>query len=799
MISAGLILLMLLAYEPVRHNDFVYYDDEDYVTKNVEVQQGFTLVNVIWAFTAENNTANWHPLTWLSHMADVELFGLNPLGHHLHNLALHMLSVVLLFWLLQRMTGAAWRSAFAAMVFGIHPLHVESVAWAAERKDVLSALFFMLTLHAYVSYVRKRGALRYMLVALLFALGLMAKPMLVTLPLVLLILDVWPLQRIPQIAGEAVDGDDRSSLAVARGLIVEKLPLFILTLISCVVTFVVQRSGGAMIIEAPVSVRLLNTPINYITYITDMFWPAKLAVLYPYDLTPPVWKALAAFAVLLAITVAALWQLWQRPWLTAGWLWFGVMLVPVIGLVQVGLQSTADRYMYLPCIGIAMMVAWTAGQAVESWPRGKLALSVCGALLAAGMALGTRAQLAHWKDTNTLFEHTLAVTHDNYLAYNNLGAIRYHQGRLEEAEALFSRAIEIQPDFPSTYVDLAAVFSKQGLSEKAESYLRKALSIDPDHFFANNNLATLFLEQGRLDEAQVYLDKALQVKPESVAALMNLSTIYMQGEQYDKAMECMQKVTRLDPDNFLAYQRMGVIYQAWGRLDDAIAAYEDSVRYFPENGEGYNNLGVLKGQKASQAKTAEEHQALLDEAVECFQRSLEIDPNGVETYNNLGFALKIQGRFKEAVQNYRLACNVDPGNFDRHWNLGTALQTMGNREEAAECYRRTIALNPEFAPAMSNLAWILATHPTEALRDPSEAVALAEKAVELTSHEIPMALDSLAAAYASAGEFDQAAGTAQEAVERAEAANQPRMAGDIRSRLDLYQAGKPFYEKNSQD
>ena len=434
LLSAGLAVLTLAAFEPIRHNEFITLDDGVYITDNPHIQSGITFKSIIWAFTT-GHQANWHPLTWLSHILDVELFGLNPLGHHLHNLVLHIINTILLFWVLQKMTGAIWPSAFAAMAFGLHPLHVESVAWAAERKDVLCALFWMLTMAAYLKYARRGGFLRYVLVILCFALGLMAKPMIVTLPIVLLILDFWPLGRMQTGRSETVCGDCRP-MSLSR-LIAEKIPLFLLVFASCIITYLVQQKGGAVdkLGEFPLTSRIANVLVSYMSYLYKTVLPKDLAVPYPYPfLGWPLWKPVAAFLLLISISGFVIYHMKKRPYLLAGWLWYIVTLIPVIGLVQIGVQTMADRYMYLPSVGIFIMISWAAAQLTATWRYRKMILGTLAGVLIIAMISGTRTQAAYWKDSKTLNEHTETVTKDFYLRNSGFGGMGTEQMNKLSAE-----------------------------------------------------------------------------------------------------------------------------------------------------------------------------------------------------------------------------------------------------------------------------------------------------------------------------------------------------------------------------
>jgi tetratricopeptide (TPR) repeat protein len=526
LILALLILLVLIAFEPVRHNDFIDYDDPAYITENPNIQSGITAKSAAWAFTA-GYQSNWHPLTWLSHMLDIELFGLNPLGHHLHNVALHTASTVLLFLILLNMTGALWPSVFAAMAFGIHPLRVESVAWASERKDTLSMLFFMLTAAAYIYYARKGGILRYGLVVLCFGLGLMAKPMLVTVPLILLILDWWPLNRIQYPAAKlprllSVPGTACPAVPPGR-LIAEKIPLLVLTLIFCIITYNVQQAGGSMS-YIKFYIRVLNALTGYLGYLGKMVWPADLAVLYPYPayvypLKPPT----ISFVVLTLMSAFIVYSIPKRPYLMAGWLWYVVTLIPVIGLVQVGIQSMADRYTYLPSIGIFIALSWTAAHLSAKWRYRKLIFGILGGLIATALAAGTRTQLACWKDTAALFDHTLAVTKNNYMAHYVFGGVLEKQDKLDEAAIHFNKALHLWPEFPEANISMASLLIRRKQFDNAMVYLDKTMEVSPDNPRVYYYKGALFQTQQKFDKAIQAYERTLRLKPDYTAALNNLA------------------------------------------------------------------------------------------------------------------------------------------------------------------------------------------------------------------------------------------------------------------------------------
>ena len=539
---------------------FVIYDDEAYVTKNPRVQAGLSVENLRWAFTTNLN-ANWHPLTWLSHMLDAELFGLNPMGHHLTSLLLHLANTILLFLLLARMTGSVWKSGFVAALFGIHPLHVESVAWVAERKDVLSALFWILTMWAYVRYTESPSVKRYLPVVVLFALGLMAKPMLVTLPFVLLLLDYWPLGRLmPSASGKP--GKDRQGPSAWR-LIWEKAPLFTLAAASSAVTFIIQRQGQAMgsLSAFTLPARIGNALISYAAYIYSTLWPKDLAVFYPHPTNRlPVWHAILAGLLLVGISALVLGPARRQRYMTVGWLWYVGTLVPVIGLIQVGAQARADRYTYVPLIGLFIAICWGAAglwqgaeredqaderpgrsRKKERKHRQKRKAPGCSPALPALAILGLAALMAQawnqvgvWHDTVSLFRHALNATERNYVAHINLGIALAREGNLEDAMAQYHEALAIAPDYGEAHLHLAIALARQGKLSDALTHFAEAVKLNPRNPEAHNNLGLVLAMQGKIDRAMAEYRKALSVNPDLGEAHNNMAlALYAKGRYTD--------------------------------------------------------------------------------------------------------------------------------------------------------------------------------------------------------------------------------------------------------------------------
>ena len=742
-IVCGLLLLAVAVVfgQTVRH-DFVNFDDNRYVYDNPQVTDGLTIHGIAWAFT-QSHRCNWHPLTWMSHMLDCQLFGLWPGGHHLTNVLLHAAAAILLFLVLRQMTGRRWPSAFVAVLFAIHPVHVESVAWVAERKDVLSGLFLMLTLGAYCAYVRRPfSLLRYLAVVLLFALGLMAKPMLVTLPVVLLLLDFWPLRRFRS----GIDGDVKPSSV--RTLLIEKIPLAALAVGSCAVTLLVQGEAIAVGQRVSIPSRLANALVSYVAYLGQFFWPRGLAVFYPHPGDSlSAWAMGGAFVLLLGISAAAV--LWSRrcPFLLVGWLWYLVMLLPVIGLVQVGEQAMADRYTYLTQIGLTISLVWGAAEVSRSWSGRRWACGAGSAIVLAALAACACRQTSRWLDRETLWTHALSCNPQNALAHNNLGAALISQGRAEEAIAHCRAALEIKPGYVHAYSNLGDAWLQNRQFDEAFVNYRKALELTPLDAAIHNNFGTGLAQAGRLDEAVAHYRQALKIVPGDGNTYNNLG-------------------------NALCQQ---------GKIDESIASFQKALETKPNDVRVHNNLGnalLLKGRA--------------DEATRHFEMALEVDPNNPEAQYNLGNVLAGKGRIDEAMARYRKAAASRPDYADAHQNLGVLLHQQGKITEALAQWREVIRLRPKDMVLLNAVARLLATHPDASVRNGPEAVELARRAVQLSGERDPALLDTLAAACAEAGRFAEAIEVAQHALLLASARGNTALSEAVGSRIKLYQSGSPF-------
>ena len=767
-----------IAFEQVRQNDFINFDDTAYVTKNENVQKGLTIDSFVWAFTT-GHQANWHPLTWLSHMFDYELYGLNPAGHHLTNLLLHILSTLLLFAVLNSMTGAIWPSAFVAAMFALHPLHVESVAWIAERKDVLSGFFWMLTIAAYVRYVKHPSLLRYLGVFLSLCLGLMAKPMLVSLPFVLLLLDYWPLGRFELQRQAASTGSS------AWRLFVEKIPLIVLVIISSVVTYLVQQRGGAMWdVEAfPMGIRLANVPVSYIGYLGKMIYPVRLAVLYPHPGHSLVMRqAVTSLLVLIFITAVVIYLSRRSAYLLVGWLWYLGTLVPVIGLVQVGSQAMADRYTYLPLTGIFIMAAWTVARLSAKWRYRKIVLGISAGLILIVLLVCTRIQVDRWRNSETLFERTLALTENNSIINNNLGMFWFEKNDSLRAVNYFNQAIEIKPDFAEGYYNLARALQSQENYDEAIKYYQQAIHIKSDYAAAHNNLGTALQLQHRLDEAISQYRRALELKKDYVGAHYNLGMALQITGELDEAIEQYRQTLHLRPKHASALNNLGRTFQSKQMFDEAVKCYLEALHIDPDLAEANYNLGKILRLNGR-----------LDEAVIYFNQSLRSRPDYPDAHFSLALVWNLLNKYDKAIIHFNEALRLKPNWPQPHNNLGNIYYYQDRFDLAVVHWKQTVNLKPDSTEALNNLAWILAASLDPNLYNPPEALKFAEKACELTNYQQPRMLDTLAVAYAAAGEFTKAIETAEKAVQLADDDNK-NLTAQIQKRIKLYKNNQPYRE-----
>lgn len=574
LVCAALVLAVFAAFEGVRKNDFVNFDDDKYVTDNLHVQKGLSLTSLAWAFTS-SHAKNWHPLTWISHIIDYSIFGQFPYGHHLVSVWFHIANALLLFLILRKMTGDLWPSAFVAAFFGLHPLAVESVAWVAERKDVLSTFFAFLTIWAYFGYTQRPGICRYLAVVVLFAAGLLSKPMVVTLPFVLMLLDYWPLERM--------GGQQKATLG---RLILEKIPLFVLSAGSCVVTYMVQAKGGAMAEagDVPFYVNAGNALVSYIRYICKIFYPVSLAVLYPLDSGgPALWQAGVCLLAVVLITIIVIMLRRRYGFLFTGWFWYLGTLVPVIGLIQVGSQAMADRYMYLPGVGIYIIIAWLAGEATTKLRLPKVIPATASALMLVILLVMTWIQVGYWKDGAELCKRTLAVTKNNYIMHNNYGELLRNSGHLDEAIEHFKEALAIRPTCVEARENLGNALQEKGEDAEAAAQFEVVLRARPDNLKTRNSFGVALAKLGKIDEAIEQFSQVLSADPYRSTALNNLYKVGSDNGRLDKALDIILGLQAKAPKNYELYIKAGLIYGTLGKIDKSIEQLETACRLTEDN------------------------------------------------------------------------------------------------------------------------------------------------------------------------------------------------------------------------
>ena len=584
-VLVGLALLTAAVYYPVGGHTFLNYDDHVYVTDNAQVRNGLSLPSVIWAFT-NTSTGNWHPLAWVSHLLDVQLFGMRAGAHHLVGAALHIANVLLLFCILHALTGALWPSALVAALFAVHPLHVESVAWVAERKDVLSTCLWGLTVLAYVRYVRDRRKALYATMLGMFTLALMAKPMVVTLPGVLLLLDYWPLGRLTFGGAGAARQVRRTTLV---GLLIEKAPLLALAAAASAAALVAQSGIGAVASTATYSLpeRISNIATSYIAYIGKALWPVNLAVYYPRA-SVPVWMALGAVALVALFTTLALIVAGRRPYLAVGWFWYLGTLVPVIGLVRVGEQALADRYTYIPLVGLFIALAWSGADVAPGRRFRTAALAVIGAAPVVALALTARVQLGYWRDSVSLFEHCRDVTRGNWLALQSLGEALQEKGETDQAVGLYLEALRLKPDIPEVHTNLGDILASRGRYAEAIRHYAAALSIAP-RWETHNNFGLALVSLGRGAEAANQFAAAVRMAPPSPEPLLNLGLAVMTGQPGD-AEQYYRRALAMDPASVRGHFNLGALLARAGRSAEAIEQFRETLRLDPGNAAARANL-----------------------------------------------------------------------------------------------------------------------------------------------------------------------------------------------------------------
>jgi len=747
-ICFALVAITLLIFGRTVRFNFFNYDDSFYVYENPFVSDGLTRAGLVRAFT-HPLVGNWHPLTSISLMLNAQWSGLAAGSYHLVNVVLHTLAVLLLFLVLRTMTGALWRSAFVAALFAIHPLRAESVVWISERKDVLSGVFFLLGLWVYSRYVKKPPALgRYLLVALTLTLGLLSKAMLVTFPFVLLLLDYWPLKRFAFAPLNGAGQVEERTTARLSGLILEKLPLVLLAAGAAVATFFAQEPALKAAQDLSLSWRFENALVTIWVYLRQMVWPSHLAVFYPHPRgTLPLWLVGASLLALLTFTAAVLSVRKRHPYLVTGWLWYLGMLVPVLGLVQVGWQAHADRYTYLPQIGIYLMISWGVADLTAGWRRRRLILGAAATLLIAGLMLLAARQVDYWSSSVALWRHTLAVTTDNDVAERGLATALIKLGQVDEAIAHDRAALRIRPGDTNSLTNLAnALFQKGDLPEAIEHF-REAVRLRPNDNMVRRNLAKALFRNGALDESIAEFREALRILPTDSDAAYSLGSAFLQKGEADAAIPYFRKAIELKRNDIAAHYNLAIALQRDNQFDPAIAEFRETLR---------------------------------------------LDPRKVDAHNNLAITLLKKGLAEEAIAEWQTALQIEPGNAEMHNNLAVAFLAQGRIAETVAEWQETLRLQPDKVGTEISLAWVLSTAPEDTLRNGARALELAQHASQISAGRNLMIYRVLAAAYAESGQFQAAINTAQEGAHRAETEGQASVAQALQLDLSLFEQGIPL-------
>jgi tetratricopeptide (TPR) repeat protein len=841
-----LALVTAAVYWPVHGYEFVSYDDNNYVTANPHVQSGLSGQTVLWAFTTyKENSTCWHPLTWLSHMLDCECFGLDAGMHHLTSVALHAANAILLFLLLRGMTGAFWRSAVVAALFAWHPLQVDSVAWIAERKNVLSTLFLMLTLLAYARYACGPSLGRYLLVFLFLCLGLMAKPSLVVAPFLLLVLDYWPLGRLQLHAWPSVparsgsrDAPRMPQISLSR-LVLEKLPLLLPVLFVCVITVLSQSSVHVLpsLKELPLSTRVANAFVSYLRYTGKALWPAHLAVFYPYPRAWPLWLVGAAVVFIVVVTALAVKWAVSHPWFLAGWVWFLAGIFPSIGLFQASNQSMADRYAYFALIGLFVTAVWGLPECLARWSQRDVVLpAVAAAALLAALTV-TGFQLQCWHDTTTLFEHAFRVT-GSATAQAALGNFYEHQDKLPEAVQHYSAALRADTGslgasnlVAATENALGSVLVKQDKVDQAVPHFLRGLGLEPSSAI-RCNLADAYFRQGKVEEAidqyktvlredqanarachdlawlfattdnAKYRDpaQAVEFARRSVALTeekkpecwMTLAMACAGANRTNDAINAVRKTvelqaadTRQNPRELLpaALASFGLDLARRGQTDIGIALLAEAARLVPKPDDRAEMLRQLGLIFSQQGK--------YEQAASFYTAALESNPRYAIAHDDLGLDLVNRGDLPAALEHFAQAIKIAPDYAEAHRNMALALIAAGRLSEARSHLYETLRLKPDDVDALNDLAWLLATARDAKVRDAHEALRLAQHAAGLTQQKDAGVLETLAAAYAEGGNFPDAISTAEGALKLCDAQSQKETLEALQHCLQFMRAGKP--------
>ena len=716
-------------YQNILKHDFIGFDDHYYVTDNPHVNEGFSIDNILWAFSVDNNTAYWHPVTWLSHMLDCQLFDQNAGMHHLTNLLIHILNAILLFIVLHQMTGAIWPSAVVAALFAVHPINVDSVAWIAERKNVLSTLFWMISMLAYFYYTKRPSLYRYILIAMSFSIGLMSKSMLVTLPCVFLLLDFWPLQRLRYSGLTADDATGHIRPVFLNNfpkLILEKLPLLLLSLTAMTISRLSLQNYHQILSTAtvPLDLRIFNALVTYVKYIFKILWPQNLSVFYPFPETIPLWQIISASGFLLIATGFILLLTKKAPYLFVGWFWYLGTLVPVSGLIQGGLwPEMADRWLYVPSIGLFIMTSWGVSALLKKFPRFKYVFISFTIIIFVFLGLLTRMQTSHWENSKTLFQHALTITQNNHVAHYILGKESLKENDLDNAVKHFNQALAIKNNYPEAYISLGnammekdnydkaidcynkalwmsinqedflynqlgkAYFQNQ-MFDKAKEYISKSLNENPKNPAALNNMANILTKMNKPDEAVIFYEKALQLQPEDTEILNNLANVHLTLGNLQKASLYLNQARAIDPKNALTLNNTGTLYFYQNKLLKAEQYYLSAIKIDPEYSDAHFNLAITNSK-----------QGKIQQAIDHYLTVVHLIPDHPAAHKNLADIYFNMNKLESAIHHYQKSLDSAPYDAQTHFNLGIALYRNNDLPASIRHIQRALKIDPDYHQA----------------------------------------------------------------------------------------------------
>lgn len=706
LVSLFLITTSLAVYWQVINHEFLGLDDDVYVTENPYIRDGWSVKGLVWAFTTDQE-GHWHPVTWLSHMTDSELFGLNPEGHHGTSLVFHLLNTLLLFFLLRRVTGALFRSAFVAALFALHPINVEPVAWVAGRKDVLSAFFLMLTLWMYVLYSERPGFSRYACVVLFFVFGLTAKATAVTLPAILFLLDYWPLERFgggqKDTAAQDLPGpisEPAFRQSSVRRLLGEKLVLFVILGIAAVVAVSALLYGRPKPVDLwnllPTKESLSFALTSYAGYMGKMLWPSHLAFSSPYPEPASLWQSVVSGVLLVLISVLAVVWARKRPYFLVGWFWYLVTLAPLVRVLNIGPTNMADRYTYIPLIGLFIIIAWGVPELLEQWRYRRIFMAIFAALLLIALMSTSHIQASYWKNSHSLFSHAIRVTKNNWLAHYNMGWLLLNEEKPKDAVEHLLETVRIMPDNADAHNNLANAFVKLGKTGKAAHHYQEALKIRPESAEFHSNLGIALELQGNTKGAIRHYSEALLLDPELAKVQHNLGKALKGQGKLQEAVRHLSEAVRLEPQSSDYHHGLGLALARLGELEEAVTHFKEAMRIKPHDAEFHNNLAITL-----------ELQGHSKKAVHHYQEAVRIRPNYAKAHYNLGNILRRQGRLKEAMTHLKEAVRIKPDVAEFHNSLGTALAQQRDLKGAIGHFSEALRIKPGYGKALENLELVL--------------------------------------------------------------------------------------------